>query len=213
MLLLESFYNREKYISPEEEIKIYYETKDLFRIWKEIIIYHSNSRITDLSREKQDVLNQIIHNLQNFIFNPNQSLSQLDRIIMVITLWGASSALPQKEIIDEVFSKTKNSLIQYFHHDLLINAYLKVGDANSAIKVIKHMFDKNHSAYFYAIMKYDVSKISNFEFNKMLTNYQQQITIKLLARGEKVNLNNVSYTDLLQLLEDVKGNIASDLLG
>lgn len=127
MLIIECFYNRQRYISPEEEITIYYEVHNLMKIWKNIILKYSNNRITDLSPENQEILRNIIPYLKNLNFNEEKSIAiQLDRIIISIILWGASNFFTQKDVVDEIFKKTKSSMFQYFHYDLIIKAYLKL---------------------------------------------------------------------------------------
>lgn len=212
MFTINSFYNKEKYISPEDEIKIYYEVFELMKIWKNIILVHSNDRITDLSRENQEILSNIIPYLENIKLNNTKAFApQLDKQIVRIMLWGASSFLPNQSIVDEVYKKTKSSMFQYFHHDLLINAYLKLNKANEALQIIKYMFEKDHSAYFYAISKYDVANYTNKEFIEGLKEYKSKIDVKLLSKGETVNLSDVSFYDLLELVDKVKKDIGADL--
>lgn len=206
MLIIDLFHNKERYISPEDELEIYSEVSELLAIWKEIIVKNSNNRITDLTPEYQEKLSNIISNIDKKIY-----LSQLDRKFIEIILWGASNFFHQKQIIDEIYKKTKNAVFQYFHHDLIILAYLKVKDSESAINVIKNMYDKNHVSYFYTILKYDASKFEDKKFAIKLTEYQEKIIIKLLAKGETVDLKNVNFTKLLEIIEKVKENIASDL--
>lgn len=215
VLILESFYNKKRYISPEEEIQIYYETNELLKIWKDIILNHSNDRITDLTRDKQEIINRIIPYLylnNGKKFNSNKGLApQLDRKIIEIILWGSSNFVSQSVIIDEIFRKTKSSMFQYFHHDLIVNAYLRIRSTKSALNVIDSMIKKSHTAYYYAVLQYDLSAFSNKEFVDELNKYQQQAVVKLLSRGESVSLNNVSFNDLIQLVKKVQGNIPNNI--
>lgn len=208
MLLLESFYDKQNYVSPEDEIKIYYETRELLKIWKDIILTHSNDRITDLTRDKQEIISNIIPYLKNITLSDKTGIApQLDREIVKIILWGASNFLSQKPIIDEIYKKTRSSMFQYFHHDLLVSAYLKINEIDSAIEVIKHMLQKDHTAYFFAILKYDETKFKNIKFETALLENKKLATIKLLAKGESVTLNDISFDELLQMIEKVKENI------
>lgn len=212
MLIIECFYNRQRYISPEEEIIIYYEVHNLMKIWKNIILKYSNNRITDLSPENQEILRNIIPYLKNLNFNEEKSIAiQLDRIIISIILWGASNFFTQKDVVDEIFKKTKSSMFQYFHYDLIIKAYLKLNLSDKAIEVIKYMFEKDHIAYLYAITKYKTEHFKNKKFLKKLSEYKRKAILKLLSKGEKVDLLNVSYTDLVNIVNQTKHYITEDL--
>ncbi|MDF2533858.1 MAG: hypothetical protein K0R18_15 [Bacillales bacterium] len=215
VLTLECFNDRKRYISPEDEIKIYYETNELMNIWKDIVFKNSNQRITELSSSHQKIISNIIPYLEISFQNEKNIGPQLDKLIVRVILWSASCIFPtqnKKRLIDEIFAKTKTSIFQYFHHEMLVKAYLGVKDVESAINVIKHMFDKDHTAFYFAILKYNPSKFINKEFSKSLENYRNRSSVKLLAKGEKVDLNDVSYSDLLEIIYKVQEQTAEELL-
>lgn len=205
LLILQSFYNKEIYISPEDEVKIFYEVDELLKIWKDIIIKYSNERFTDLSPDKQEILSNIIPYMDGIKIKEKNSISsQLDKKIVEVILWGSSEFLQKKQVIDEIYKKTRSSMFQYFYYDLIIKAYLRLKDHNSALDVITYMYNKNHIAYFYAILKCDFSGIASGDFNDRLEKYKNKINIRLLAQGEKVTLQNISLNDLIELINQIK---------
>lgn len=211
MFIVKAFYNKKLYISPEDEIKLYHEVHELMKIWK-IILSESNRRFTELSSDDKQILSNIIPHLDNYNFNDKKNIGpQLDKKIIEIILWAASNFIQQQSVVDEIYKKTRSSMFGYFYHDLLIDAYLNLNKPKEALDVIKYMFDKKHQAYFYAISNYDSRKFTNKEFIDGLDKYKNRIKIQLLANGEKVNLENISFSDLVELIQEVKETIASDL--
>jgi hypothetical protein len=197
MLLIEAFYDRERYISPEDEITIHYEIKELFDIWKTIVIPNSSSSLSDLPKEQRSKLLDVFKNLEDVNFNQHVVIgTQFDKLFVKLILWASSKICKRKEIIDAIFNKTKSSMFVYFYHDLIVDAYLSLKDLKSAFNVIKYMLDKNHIAYQYAILKYNENAYSNKEFIKGLNDYKEMAKINLLASGERVDLKDVNFEKL-----------------
>lgn len=201
MLIFECFNDKSKYISPIDEIKIYHETIKLIDIWKNTVLKNSNKRITELPSDHQKILSNIIPYLKIKFRDDKIIGPQVDRQLVSVLLWSSSVVFQNKKIVDEIFAKTKNSVSQYFHQDLIIKSYLYLKETNLAISVINHLFDKDHSAYYYTILNFNFSKISDQKFEQTLLDIKERAIVKLLSRGEKVNLQNVSYDDLLKLIK------------
>ncbi|MNY30394.1 hypothetical protein D3C86_1645010 [compost metagenome] len=76
-------------------------------------------------------------------------------------------------------------------------------ETDLAIKVVNYLFNKDHTAYYYAILNLNFSKIADQKFEDALLEIKDKAVIKLLSKGEQVNLQNVSYNDLLNLIKSV----------
>lgn len=204
MLTIKMFNDKSQYISPIDEIKIYHETNKLMIIWKDIILKNSDKRITQLTSGHQNILFNIIPYL-NINFKKDKIIGpQLDRLVVNIILWSSSKVFKNKKVIDEIYLKTKNAVSQYFHHDILVKAYVCINEMDRAIEIVKQMYEKNHIAYYYAILKYDVSKFNDSVFKSELLKIKRECIIELLSMNEKVDLTGVSYFELLDIINSVE---------
>lgn len=205
MLLIKSFYNKGGYISPEDELIIYDEVTSLFHFWRYTLIKNSGKKYEELNAVERQDLDSITKHLTDFNFKKDKSIGmQLDKVVVEIIIWG-STVLKEKTILDQIYAKTKKSMFNYFHHELLVDGYLKIGEEKNAIDIIDLIFNKDHIAYLYALLKYDEKKYIKYSsFFKQLVMYKLKVKAKALSIGERVDLENVSFEDLLDLVELVR---------
>jgi disulfide oxidoreductase YuzD len=187
-----------------------HEVQYLYGIWKDIIIRFSDKKIDELRPYLQEVLRKLISQLQSTIlrFIPTKSLgSQLDEPIVKLILVGCSvtSDVPT---IDKIYERTKAAMSRYFYDRAIVSAYLNIGEFDKAQKVLQCLLDKNHISYWYRILHYEEdnyrSKDWLRDFVDFLVYVKRKAKIKLLASGEKLNIGEVSYNDLLEIIESVK---------
>lgn len=205
MVLIKSFYNKGGYISPEDELIIYEEVTSLFLFWRDVLVKNSSKKYAELNDNEKQKLVSVVNQLQCFNFKKDQSIGmQLDRVIVEILVWG-SVISKKKSILDQIYAKTKSSMFNYFHHELLVDGYLKIGEETKAIDIITLIFNKEHIAYVYVLLKYDEEKYIKYSsFFNQLVNYKSKVKAKALSQGERVDLKNVSFKDLLELVELVR---------
>lgn len=208
MLLLKK-YNNNEYISPEDKVIMYHEIPSLYKFWTEVIHKFSNYFPNQIPDYVFNQLNLFTSELKINILNNKQMGPQFDKKVVNVLLWGAVQC-NRISVIDQIFQKTKYSVSDYFHHESIVNAYIKVKKYDSAIKVIDFLYKKNHKAYMFSILKYKQNE--NEKFNLALKEYKYKANIKLLSLGEEVNLKNVAFDDLVKIVEEVKINKKGGLL-
>lgn len=206
MLLIKKFYEKGEYISPEDELMIYKDVTSLFLFWRDVVVKQSSEKLMFLNDSDKQTLFSIVNQLRDIHFNKEKTIGlQLDKRIVEILIWG-SVISNRGSILEDIFNKTKNSIINYFHHELLVEGFLKLGLEEKAVEVIDLLFSKDHSAYMHAILfRYNKDKYIKYPiFSKKLVEYSVGSKAKILAKGERVDLKNISFDELLELVNQTK---------
>lgn len=176
------------------------------KIWKKIIIQHSSDNYNNLNYEMQGQIDNVIMKLKIKNFSKNKSIAaQLDKSIVkhIINLCEITFDC---QTLDNIFKRTRTAIFRYFHYKELINAYLKIGEEQKAINVLKYVSDKDHKGYWYAIYNYKSYQYKKFnQFYKKLIDFQRDCIAKLLLSGEKLDLKQFSLEDLQSISSIING--------
>jgi hypothetical protein len=180
------------------------EMEYLLGVWKDIIIKQSNNRYSDLRPHLKEIIDKVVLKY-NMKFIKTQSLSgQLDKQIIYVII-KLAVLTNSEDVIDMIYKRTRSSMIRYFYHERLTQAYLELKNTEKALSIPLYMLKKEHYAYWYAIYNYKPELYTFYpDFKKSLEDIRNIVIRKLLAIGEKVDIGEMTLTDIQNLLSDVE---------
>ena len=210
-LYFDKLSNKQTYISPEDECEIFYDVDKLLKVWSNVVVKNCDKSFSELHKNEQIALRDIARHKPGFRIMESANVGpNFDKMIVSIILWGSTLFFKQTNAINHIYKSTKNSNPEYFHHEILVKAYLKIGDSKKALEIIDFLFNKNHVAYYYLILNYNI-KTENKDFISGMKKYRFLSQASLLSLGESVNLQNINYNELLELMSVVKEKISEDI--
>lgn len=206
MLVVKKFADKD-YVSPEDKVKMYHEIPGLINFWIQVVLQYSNSTYDQLPENLKKSVTNFLY-FSRFLIDKNKTIGpQIDKRVIENILWAAVEC-NRYSTVDQIYEKTKHSIFNYFHYELIIDAYLKLDKQATAIQVIDFLFKKGSTGCMYAIRRYPESEDKNHvEFNQALKDYKDKAVFELLSRGEKVTLFEVTLGDLIKLVQNVRPKI------